>query len=99
MMSFGGINVLDLTATIAGNFCCRLYSDYGATVVKVQIPGRVDMVREYGPSLLSMPGQIKSGMYHFLNYNKSLVRYSELNNFLEDSDSEFDLTEYFASEI
>ena len=91
MMSFGGINVLDLTATIAGNFCCRLYSDYGATVVKIQIPGRVDMVRDYGPSLLSMPGQIKSGMYHFLNYNKSLVRYSELNNFLEDSDSEFDL--------
>ena len=91
MTSFGEINVLDLTGTIAGNFCCRLYSDYGATVVKIQIPGRVDTVREYGPSLMSMSGRTKSGMYHFLNYNKSLVRYSELQKFLEYSDSEFDL--------
>ena len=91
MTSFGEINVLDLTGTIAGNFCCRLYSDYGATVVKIQIPGRVDTVREYGPSLMSMSGRTKSGMYHFLNYNKSLIRYSELRKFLEYSDSEFDL--------
>lgn len=91
MMPFSSINVLDFTGSIAGNFCCRLFSDHGANVIKVQTEKRVDLVKEYGPHISFLPGPIKSGMYHFLNYNKSSISYSGAKTFLRQSELEFDL--------
>ncbi len=44
-----GIVVLDLTRVLAGPYCGSLLADMGATVYKVEIPGRGDDSRAMGP--------------------------------------------------
>ena len=41
--------VLDLTRVVAGPFAGALLGDLGAQVIKIEIPGRGDDSREYGP--------------------------------------------------
>jgi len=43
-----GIRVIDLTAMIAGPLATRILADQGADVVKVEPPGRGDLVRHMG---------------------------------------------------
>jgi len=45
-----GINVLELGQIIAGPFCTRLMADLGATVFKVEPPGKGDPIRTWGKS-------------------------------------------------
>jgi crotonobetainyl-CoA:carnitine CoA-transferase CaiB-like acyl-CoA transferase len=47
-----GIKVVDLTAAMAGPFCTQLLADFGANVLKVEPPGRGDMLRDFGPPYL-----------------------------------------------
>jgi crotonobetainyl-CoA:carnitine CoA-transferase CaiB-like acyl-CoA transferase len=44
-----GIRVLDLGTMIAGPFTATLLGDFGADVVKVELPGRGDTLRRMGP--------------------------------------------------
>lgn len=44
-----GIVVLDLTRVLAGPYCGSLLADMGATVYKVEMPGRGDDSRSMGP--------------------------------------------------
>lgn len=44
-----GIVVLDLTRVLAGPYCGALMADMGATVYKIEIPGRGDDSRSMGP--------------------------------------------------
>lgn len=44
-----GIRVLDLGTMIAGPFIATLLGDFGADVVKVELPGRGDTLRKMGP--------------------------------------------------
>lgn len=44
-----GILVLDVTRVLAGPFCSLVLGDLGATVVKVEKPGRGDESREFPP--------------------------------------------------
>jgi crotonobetainyl-CoA:carnitine CoA-transferase CaiB-like acyl-CoA transferase len=44
-----GIRVIDLGTVVAGPFAATLLADFGADVIKVELPGRGDMLRHIGP--------------------------------------------------
>ncbi|GGE04371.1 CoA transferase [Aureimonas endophytica] len=46
-----GVKVLDLSRVLAGPLCASMLADLGAEVVKVEIPGRGDDSRAFGPFL------------------------------------------------
>src|SRR5512134_265356 len=45
-----GIRVLELAQIVAGPFCGVLMAEFGAEVIKVEMPGRGDDLRRMGPS-------------------------------------------------
>ena len=47
-----GIRILDLTTSIAGPYATLLLADMGASIVKVERPGRGDDARAWGPPFL-----------------------------------------------
>ncbi|RYF35615.1 MAG: CoA transferase [Comamonadaceae bacterium] len=44
-----GLRVLDLGTMVAGPVACTLFGDFGAEVIKVEVPLRGDTVRDLGP--------------------------------------------------
>lgn len=44
-----GLLVLDLSRVLAGPYCTMMLADLGAEVLKVEIPGRGDDTRQWGP--------------------------------------------------
>ncbi len=47
--ALAGLRVLDLTRVLAGPFCTMILGDMGAEVLKVELPGRGDDTRGWGP--------------------------------------------------
>lgn len=47
-----GIRVVDFSRVLAGPYCAMLLADLGADVVKVEMPGTGDPLREQGPPFL-----------------------------------------------
>jgi formyl-CoA transferase/succinyl-CoA--D-citramalate CoA-transferase len=45
-----GIRVLELASIVAGPFCGALMAEFGAEVIKTELPGRGDDLRRMGPS-------------------------------------------------
>ncbi len=45
-----GIRVLELAQVVAGPFCGALMAEFGAEVIKTEIPGRGDDLRRLGPT-------------------------------------------------
>ncbi|MCX5913807.1 MAG: CoA transferase, partial [Deltaproteobacteria bacterium] len=43
-----GIKVVDLSAALTGPFCTQLLADFGAEVLKIEPPGKGDMLRAFG---------------------------------------------------
>src|SRR5687767_1870447 len=68
-----GWRVLDLTQGIAGPYATKLYSDYGADVIKVEHAGAGDPSRRIGPFPGDNPHAEKSGMFLTLNTGKRSV--------------------------
>lgn len=60
-----GIVVLDLTRVLAGPYCGMLLADMGASVIKIEIPGKGDDSRSFGPFING-----ESAYYMNLNRNK-----------------------------
>jgi crotonobetainyl-CoA:carnitine CoA-transferase CaiB-like acyl-CoA transferase len=48
-----GVRVLDLTRAMTGPFCTLMLGDMGADVVKVELPGRGDESRGWGPPFVA----------------------------------------------
>ncbi len=71
--ALSGVRVLDLTHYIAGPYCTKMLSDYGADVVKVERPGLGDAARSLGPFLNDEPHPEKSGLFLYLNTNKKSI--------------------------
>ena len=44
-----GVRILDISTVIAGPFGAGLLADFGAEVIKVEMPGRGDTLRNMGP--------------------------------------------------
>lgn len=60
-----GVRVLDLTHAYSGPFCTMHLADQGATVIKLEVPGKGDQTRTWGPFKNGA-----SGYYAYLNRNK-----------------------------
>jgi crotonobetainyl-CoA:carnitine CoA-transferase CaiB-like acyl-CoA transferase len=58
--------VVDLSRVFAGPYCTMMLGDFGATVIKIEQPGKGDDTRQFGPP--SIAGE--SAYYLCLNRNK-----------------------------
>ena len=66
MKALEGIKVLDLTRALAGPFCTLMLGDYGADIVKIEIPGSGDDTRKWGPPFVGD----ESAYFLSINRNK-----------------------------
>jgi crotonobetainyl-CoA:carnitine CoA-transferase CaiB-like acyl-CoA transferase len=60
-----GIRVLDLSRALAGPYCTMLLADYGAEVIKVELPGTGDDTRGWGPPF------VKGESAYFMSINRN----------------------------
>lgn len=65
---FAGVRVLDFTQAYSGPFCTCHLADFGAEVIKVEMPGTGDMTRTVEPAKNG-----KSGYFTFCNRNKKSI--------------------------
>ena len=66
MKPLEGLRVLDLTRALAGPFCTLMLGDYGADVIKIEIPGSGDDTRHWGPPFIGE----ESAYFLSINRNK-----------------------------
>ena len=60
-----GIRVIDITRALTGPFCTMILGDLGADVIKVEIPGRGDEARHWGPPFAGGAGP------NYLGFNRN----------------------------
>lgn len=65
---FSGLKVIDLTRVLAGPYCTMLLADFGADVIKVEMPKRGDDARHIGPFI-----EEKSTYFMSLNRGKRSI--------------------------
>lgn len=76
MPSLEGLRVLDITRALAGPYCCMMLGDFGADVIKVELPGRGDESRNWGPPFVGDPYEIypgESAYFMAINRNKRSI--------------------------
>ena len=66
MQPLEGVKVLDLTRALAGPFCALMLGDYGADVIKIEMPGSGDDTRQWGPPFIGA----ESAYFLSVNRNK-----------------------------
>ncbi len=66
MKPLEGIRVLDLTRALAGPFCTLMLGDYGADIIKIEIPVAGDDTRKWGPPFVGG----ESAYFLSINRNK-----------------------------
>jgi crotonobetainyl-CoA:carnitine CoA-transferase CaiB-like acyl-CoA transferase len=49
LLPLAGVRVLDLGTRVAAPFAATLLADFGAEVIKVELPGKGDFMRSIGP--------------------------------------------------
>lgn len=68
MGPLNGLKVLDLTRVLAGPYCTMILGDLGADIIKVEIPGKGDDSRHFGPYIKD-----ESAYFMSLNRNKRSI--------------------------
>ncbi|MCZ7526902.1 MAG: CoA transferase [Acidimicrobiia bacterium] len=68
--ALAGIRVVELGQLVSAPYCAKLLADYGADVVKVELPPDGDTARRWGPFPGDVPDPERSGLYQLLNTNK-----------------------------
>jgi formyl-CoA transferase len=63
--ALGGIRVIDLSRILAGPYCTMLLGDLGAEVIKIEMPGKGDGSRHWGPPWVG------SESAYFLSINRN----------------------------
>jgi len=66
--ALGGIKIIDLSRLLTGPYCTMTLADLGADVIKVEVPGRGDDARLFGPFCNG-----ESGYFMTLNRNKRSI--------------------------
>ena len=66
MRALEGVRVLDLTRALAGPYCTMMLGDYGADVIKIELPGAGDDTRHWGPPFIGE----ESAYFLSINRNK-----------------------------
>jgi CoA:oxalate CoA-transferase len=69
--ALGDVKVLEFADFVSGPYCGKLLSNQGAQVIKIEKPGLGDKARSWGPFPENLPHPEKSGLFLFLNTNKS----------------------------
>jgi crotonobetainyl-CoA:carnitine CoA-transferase CaiB-like acyl-CoA transferase len=72
------IRIVELAEGVAGEYCGKLLSDFGAEVIKVEAPGRGSPTRRLGPFGSADPDRTsadpeRSGLFAYLNTSKRSV--------------------------
>lgn len=68
--ALAGIRVIELGQLVSAPYCAKLFGDFGADVIKVELPPEGDAARRWGPFPGDVPDSEASGLYQFLNTNK-----------------------------
>lgn len=72
-----GVKVLDLSRVLAGPWATQILADFGADVIKVELPGKGDDTRGWGPPFLKLPDGSddpqESAYYLCCNRNKRSI--------------------------
>src|SRR3712207_7650183 len=64
-LPLAGVRVVDLTRVMTGPYCAMMLGDLGADVVKVEMPGRGDDTRHWGPPF------VEGESVYFLSVNRN----------------------------
>ncbi len=67
------LKVLELCNLVSGPYCTKLLADLGAEVIKIEQPGIGDKARQRGPFPSDIPHPERSGLFLYLNTNKSSI--------------------------
>lgn len=67
------VRVIEVCHYITGPYCCKMFADYGADVIKIEKPGEGDGARHLKPFAGDEPHFEKSGLFLNLNTNKRSI--------------------------
>lgn len=73
MSALSAYKILELAESVSGEYCGKLLSDFGADVIKIERPGGGSPTRGMGPFGANGPDHERSGLFAYLNTNKSSV--------------------------
>ena len=73
MSALSDLRVLELSSSVAAEYCGKLLADFGARVIKVEPPGCGSKTRAMGPSAAGGEPRESSGLFAYLNTNKQSV--------------------------
>lgn len=72
MLALKAVRIVELAEGVAGEYCAKLLSDFGAEVIKIEPPGG-SAVRAFPPFGIQGPGTNNSALFTYLNTNKRSV--------------------------